>query len=362
MKKIKIMHFVSGFKNGGVEQVILNYTSLLNQNYNVQEVIVYQHEADKKKLELSKQIGNVMYRVPFKMKHPIGNLVQTYKIIKKEKPDIVHAHMNLVNFFPLFVAKLLGIPVRICHSHIAKDNINPKLAPLFKKLNLKFANKYMACGLEAGKYMFGKKHFDILYNAIDINKYKFNLKNRNEIRNKYNISDDTILLGNIGRIVKQKNQKFLIDIFSDYLKVNKKAILMIIGCGSPKLEKELEEYIKVKKCSNKIIRIDGVKSTEKYYSAFDVFMLPSLYEGLPVVGIEAQASGVTTLLSNHIDPTTVYSQNTKLLPINLGTQAWVRNIDRNTDRKKKTYKRSQYNINIQYPKLYEYYKNALKGE
>ena len=100
------MHFVSGFRNGGVEQVLLNYTGLVNKNYDIDEVIVYQHKADPKKLKLSQELGNRMYEIPFKKEHPLKNIVATYKLIKKEKPDIVHAHMNLVNFFPLLIAKI----------------------------------------------------------------------------------------------------------------------------------------------------------------------------------------------------------------------------------------------------------------
>lgn len=359
MNKIKIMHFVSGIGNDGVAQYLINYTSRLNKNFPVEETVIYQHKADPVKLNIEQDIGNKTYRIPFKSKHPIGNLVSTFKLIKRNKPDIVEAHMNLVNFFPLFVAWLLRVPVRISHAHIAQDidNINPKLAPIFKKMNILFSTDLVACGEAAGKYMYGRKKFHIIYNAIDQNKYKFNLDYRNEIRKKYNISDSTIVLGNIGRIVEQKNQKFLIDIFSDYLKINSNALLFIIGNGE--LSDELANYINEKKCQDKVIRINGVKSTEKYYSAFDVFLLPSLYEGLPVVAIEAQESGVTTLLSKNIDPTVMFTNNVKLLPVNMGVKCWLQDI-RKSDRKRSDIISDKYDINIQYKHLYSYYVNILR--
>lgn len=252
MKKIKIMHFVSGIGNDGVTQFLTNYTSRLNKKNNVSEIIVYQHKPNVTKLKLEQSIGNKTYRVPFKAKHPIKNLFATYRLIKKEKPDIVEAHMNLVNFFPLSVAWFCRVPVRISHSHIAQDidNINPKLSTLFKKLCIIFSTNLVACGENAGKYMYGNRNFHIVYNAINLDKYKFDNQARNEIRNKYHISDHTLVLGKIGRIVKQKNDKFLIDIFSDYLKKNSDAVLFIIGNGTPEDEKKIDTYIQ-----KKIVRI-----------------------------------------------------------------------------------------------------------
>lgn len=355
MKKIKIMHFVSGIGNDGVAQVLTNYTGRMNQKFPIEESIVYQHKADARRLKLEQELGNDTYRIPFKAKHPIRNLKATYKLIKNKKPDIVEAHMNLVNFFPLFVAWMLKVPVRISHSHIAQDadNINSKLAPWFKKLNIIFANTLVACGEEAGKYMYGNRKFHIIYNAIDQSEYKFNEKYRDEIRHKYNISDTTVVIGNIGRITKQKNQKFLIDVFTDYLKENSDAVLFIIGNGE--LENKLDQYIKERNIEDKVIRIEGVTSTEKFYSVFDVFLLPSLYEGLPVVAIEAQASGVKILMSDNIDPTVKYTNSVSFLPLNKGTKPWVHNII-------KKYKRAElcednkYNIEIQYVNLYKFYK------
>ncbi|OCX09235.1 glycosyltransferase [Lactobacillus crispatus] len=364
MKKIKIMHFVSGIGNDGVTQFLTNYTSRLNKKNNVNEIIVYQHKPNATKLRLEQSIGNKTYRVPFKAKHPIKNLFATYRLIKKEKPDIVEAHMNLVNFFPLSVAWFCRVPVRISHSHIAQDidNINPKLSTLFKKLCIIFSTNLVACGENAGKYMYGNRNFHIVYNAINLKKYSYNPKSREEVREKYGIDTDSMIIGNIGRINIQKNQKFLIDIFADYLQENPNAFLFIIGNGEPNDEQKLVDYIKKKSCQENVIRIEGVKSTEKFYSAFDIFALPSLYEGLPVVGVEAQASGVTTLLSKNIDPSVVYSTNTKLLPIDQGTRCWIENFKRTDNRSLSDAYNEKYNIDLQFKKLYKFYSNLLNNK
>lgn len=358
------MHFVSGIGNDGVTQFLTNYTSRLNKKNNVSEIIVYQHKPNVTKLKLEQSIGNKTYRVPFKAKHPIKNLFATYRLIKKEKPDIVEAHMNLVNFFPLSVAWFCRVPVRISHSHIAQDidNINPKLSTLFKKLCIIFSTNLVACGENAGKYMYGNRNFHIVYNAINLKKYSYNPKSREEVREKYGIDTDSMIIGNIGRINIQKNQKFLIDIFADYLQENPNAFLFIIGNGEPNDEQKLVDYIKKKSCQENVIRIEGVKSTEKFYSAFDIFALPSLYEGLPVVGVEAQASGVTTLLSKNIDPSVVYSTNTKLLPIDQGTRCWIENFKRTDNRSLSDAYNEKYNIDLQFKKLYKFYSNLLNNK
>lgn len=359
MNKIKVMHFVSGFKNGGVEQVLLNYTNLINKHYDMENVIVYQHKADTAKKNMSEKMGNRMIEIPAKRTGVIKHLMATYRILKKEKPDIVHAHMSLTNFFPLFVATLVGIPVRISHSHIAQDEFSHYITPFFKKLNMKFATNLMACGKKAGQYMYGKHDFKILYNAIDQEKYRYNLSWREEIRIKYNIPLDSMVLGTIGRAVVQKNQKFLVDIFDAYNAKNPNSYLIIVGDGE--LTKELDEYIKQKQSKDKIIRIKSVKSTEKLYSAFDAFLMPSLYEGLPVVAIEAQSSRVTTLLSNNIDKSVAFSPSVRFIPINKGVDPWLKEIKKQEDRKY-SLSNDHYNIEKQYVTLYNYYVQAMKEQ
>lgn len=353
MKKIKVIHFVSGFKDGGVEQMLLNYTKLLNNHLPIDNIIVYQHSANESKKELSESYGNRMYRIPFKKSHPISNLRMTYKILKDERPDVVHAHMNLVNFFPLSVAWFLRIPVRISHSHIAEDNVNSTLAPFFKRMNILFATSLAACGEKAGLYMYGKNKFKIIYNAIDEDRYIFSARSREKLRKRFHISNDTIVLGTVGKANKQKNQFFLIDVFAKYHQLNENSQLIIVGDGE--FSDQLDEYIRQKHCQNSVIRVKSVRSTEEYYSCFDYFLLPSLYEGLPVSAIEAQASGVRCLLSDTIDKTTSFSKFVKFLPINMGVNPWVDALQTLPLGNRQVDKNNKYNIKKEYKQLYDYY-------
>lgn len=112
MSAIKVMHFISGIRSGGVEQMLINYTTILNK-YEYKQIIVYQHTPDKVCLDKLEHAGNKCVRISSKSRHPLGNITETIKLIKKVHPDIVHAHMNLVNFIPLFCALLCGVKVRI---------------------------------------------------------------------------------------------------------------------------------------------------------------------------------------------------------------------------------------------------------
>lgn len=361
---MKVMHFTAGFVNGGVEQVLLNYTGKINKEYDVSESIVYLHKADAEKEKLSKQLGNKMYQIPARRENFFGNLKATYKLIKQERPDIVHSHMSLMNFFPLTIAKILGVPVRVSHSHLAKSGNDSIKDKIYKKLTKWSANELVACGEEAGKYLYGDEKFNILFNAVDQKKYQFNQEARLKVREKYNIPKNAFLIGNIGRIIKQKNQIFLVKIFDEFYKYHPDSYLMIIGKGEKDQngESELDDYIKSRNSASHIIRVSSVKSADKFYSAFDVFTMPSLYEGLPVVAIEAQASGIPTVLSKSIDKSVVFSEKVDLVSINDGIEPWIEKLGFWKEQKvNRTFTgNDNYNINVQYKKLFNWYSSWLK--
>lgn len=358
-RRIKVMHFVSGLGNDGVTQVIKNYTSRLNRHYDIDNIIVYQHHVDRAKLAELERIGNRLYEIPYKSDHPFANLRDTYKLIKKEKPDIVHAHMSLLSFYPLSIAWLLRVKARIAHAHIAQDNVNPHLAKIFKRLNLIFANHYIACGQAAGDYLFNGHDFDIMYNAIDQDKYKFDLEKRKGLRKKLGISDETIVFGTLGRLTKQKNQGFLIDVFNRYWKVNEDSKLIIVGVGE--LKDKLTQKIKANNQEDNVIIVSGTNDPESYYCAFDYFMLPSLYEGLPVSAVESQASGVNMILSDNIDKEVRYNNNVVFVPINHGVDPWISAVNKlKPSYREKPSKDNKYNIEKQYSKIYRLYLDFIK--
>lgn len=357
MIHIKVLHFVSGINSGGVEQFLINYTSLINMNYKVTQVIAYQHNPDVTCLEKLENAGNKCIQIHNKRIHPIKNIIDTFTIIRKEKPDVVHAHMNLLNFLPLFFAFLYGVKIRISHSHIASDNIkSPILAKFFKVLTVLFSNKLLACGFNAGKYMYGNRKFFIIYNSINIKDFLFDENKRQKIRNKLNIEENDVLVGNVGRLTNQKNQMFLINLMKKIDNDNYKLIIL----GNGKLQNTLQSEINKNNLSEKVILHNSVGNISDYYDAMDIFVLPSYYEGFPVSLVEAQVSGLKCIVSNSVDNTSKINDNVIFLPLEYNL--WKHQISSfdKTTRKVNISEFRNFDVSNTYKTLYSIYLNEVK--
>ena len=331
MNKISVCHVVCGLKSGGVESMIYNYCSQLDlSKYDMH--IIYQHEPSIKNVQEFQRIGFKLKQITSKAKNPIKNFCETYKYFKENNINVIHCHMTLMNFIPLLAGKILKINIRICHSHnsdVRHKNILKKIFEnILKKFSIKWATHLVACGQDAGKYMYANKKFSIIYNGLQLNKYKYNEISRKNIREKYNISEEKIVIGHIGRFTEQKNHDFIIEMFKDLLKNNKDYILMLVGDGE--LKKRIEDKVKSKNMVENIIFAGVVENPYEYYSAFDYFILPSLWEGLPVVSVEAQASGLKCLFSDTIDLNAVIEQE-KVEICQLKKEKWIEKIVNNSE-------------------------------
>jgi len=181
----------------------------------------------------------------------------------------------------------------------------------------------LACGEEAGKFLFYRK-FIVIKNGIDIEKYKFNEKNRQAIRNELNLPEDSIVIGNIGRLNFQKNQKFLLEIFKNVMEKEKNVYMIILGDGE--LRQQLQSYAEKLKISNRLFFLGNVPDANRYYSTFDVFVFPSLFEGLPYTLIEAQCNGVPIVASNTISAECNLSNEISFLKLEDNVEKWKEKI------------------------------------
>lgn len=324
MEKIRVLQVVPNMQKGGLENLIMNIYRNIDKDKIQFDFLVHYNKYFEFYDEIQK-LGGKIYIFPlmddknvFKYIHELNKFFKNHKEYR-----IIHGHMASIGFLYLYIAKKNNIPVRIAHSHGASHL--KTLKGYIKNFLFKFfkipANYYMACSSDSGKYMFGEKiKFDFIPNAIDVKKYKFDNNVRKNYRKKLGISSDEFVIGNIGRFNLQKNHKFLVESFFEFQKKVPNSRLLLIGEGE--LLDEIKNYAKKIGINNKIIFTGGVSDTWNYYNVMDVFALPSLFEGLPVVGVEAQANGLEFLLADNVTSEVIINKNVNKIEID-SINKWV---------------------------------------
>lgn len=293
MKRILVI-VSTKFGYDGITSVVKNY--YLYQNHdNLTMDILTLNSVDKDLMQSMKKNGDSNLVLPYRNSNPIKYFIHLTNIIKHGQYQIVHAHGGSCTLaVEMLAARMAGVKIRISHSHnTASDysNINKFLRPIFMK---SFTDAF-ACGEEAGEWLFTGRKFDIIYNGIDLDKFVFNPEVRKKVRRKYDL-EDKYVIGHIGRFNVQKNHKKLISIYEELCKRKKDAVLVLIGEGE--LKDEIESLVKEK--SLNVIFVGVTDAIPQWLQAMDIMVLPSLFEGLPVTAVEAQAAGLPCVLSNTI--------------------------------------------------------------
>ena len=213
---------------------------------------------------------------------------------------VVHSHLDCMSGIPLKEAKKCHVPYRIAHAHSSNQTKDMKypLKLIIKRNIVENANYLFACGEQAGKWMFNTDNFKVLNNAIDAKAYSFNCNYRTEIRDEFNIPTDSLVIGHVGRIMTPKNHKFIIDIFNQFHKDHHNSYLMLVGEGE--LKSSIQDKVRTLGLEDYVI-FTGLRSdVNELLQAMDIFLFPSLYEGLPVSIVEAQAAGLPCLISDKV--------------------------------------------------------------
>ena len=326
---IRVAHIMGKMISGGVESVVMNYYKNIDKDKVQFDFIIDEDSTHIPKIEIENMGGRVILVPPYQ------NLALYIKMLKKifkmNKYKIVHSHINSLSVFPLYAAKVSNIPIRIAHSHSTsnkkewKKNIIKNILKPLSKIN---ASHYFCCSELAGRWLFGNKTYDrgkvtLINNAIDIDNFMYDETIQYKIRKELNLSNK-LVIGHVGRFVNQKNHTYLIDIFYEIHKKNKNTVLLLIGEG-PLLN---EIKLKVEKLElNQAVKFLGVRNDVNILmQAIDVFILPSLYEGLPVVGVEAQASGNLCILSENMTKDTRILKTTKFLSLSESPEYWAEEI------------------------------------
>ncbi|MFJ5768868.1 glycosyltransferase family 1 protein [Psychrobacillus sp. NPDC093180] len=316
---------------GGIESFMMNYYRYFDKEKIQVDFIVHGFEKGVYDDEIT-NMGGRIYNVPVKSKDYFGNVNALNKIFSSGKYKIVHSHMDAMSMVVLKQAKKCGISIRIAHSHNTQHLTNNRIKYLLNEYARKnvsrYATHYVACSEPAARWLFGNENVDdnkVIYikNAIDLDKYKFDNLTRENIRREYDLKNEFVI-GHVGRFDYQKNHFFLLDIFKDILKVQPNARLFLIGDGH--LRNKIETKILELNIKDKVI-LAGIKDdVDRIMNAFDVFCLPSHFEGLGIVLVEAQTNGLMCITSNEVPREVNISGETQFISLNAPIEKWVNSL------------------------------------
>lgn len=337
-KPIRVLYWGMSGNIGGIESFIINvYRNLDKSKVQIDFLVAHDKEEIAFEEEI-KAMGGKIYRVMYSERESfIKARTQLKKFFKEHREfRAVHIHANFPYVFPLKYAKKAGIPIRILHSHNSGGNISNesgirKIVNCFrdwqiKKQISKYPNTFFACSDLAANYMFPEREYKWIKNGIDLQLYAYNLEKRNTIRKEWNVSENCTVLGFIGRLREQKNPFFIIDVYREYTKLNPNSKLVIAGIGE--LETQIKEYSKDLIQSDRVIFLGKRTDADRLYQGMDAFLLPSIYEGLPVVLVESQTSGLPSFVSDVITRQIDVTDHVHYYSLKWGSKKWAENIFR----------------------------------
>lgn len=316
--KVLIINTVR-FRLNGITSVIMNYYRNMKREDMLIDFVVHNEISDEYKKELSES-GARVFRLPPK-KNPLKYQKELRALLKKNRYDVVHVHGNsammLLDTLP---CKQMGVKKIIVHSHNTTCNhvlLHKLLIPVFRMTY----TDGLACGKEAGIWLFGNHPFTVLRNGIDLNKNTYDPQAREVFRRRLNAGDRCVI-GHIGNFIEQKNHVFLIDFYAELLKQNPNYLLVLISDGE--LMEMIREKVKSLHIEDSVCFVGKTTQVADYLQAMDVMVLPSLHEGLPVVLIEAQAAGLHCIVSDKVTKEADLTNSLCFLP--LQEEAWVQKL------------------------------------
>lgn len=323
---IRVLHVVVNMNRGGAETLLMNlYRNIDRSKIQFDFLTCKEGVFDREILEL----GGKVHRIPYVTE--VGHfqygksLEEFFK--SQLKYQIVHSHLDKMSGLVLKAAKKAGIPVRISHSHNTSSE-GSMAAKLYKwyigQLINSNATNFYACSQVAGEWLFKDRSASILKNGIDIDQFLYSSEARKKTRGELNISENTIVFGHVGRFAHQKNHEFLIDVFTDFCRSEMDSVLLLVGDGP--LRQEIEKKVCNLKMGDKVKFLGIRNDISSLLQAFDLFIFPSLHEGLPVSLIEAQGAGLPCFISDQISPEVDMDMGlVEFIPLN-NTNVWVERI------------------------------------
>lgn len=325
---IKVAVIGGPILSGGKKNLIMEYFRHMDKGL-VQMDIICNDDSNAIPTDEIESLGGRVFIVP-SFRNLKGHTDELYKLFVKEKYDVVHAYNSMMNLFPMYAAKKAGIKVRISESlsMAAPGEWKTYIKYMLRPLAHLYCNYYMACGKDCGIFQFGQKDYDegkiaIFKTAINTEFNSFQPELRDKTRQKYDWMNK-VVYGFIGRFEHQKNPLFLIDVMHEIRKRQENAHFAIIGAGV--LEEEMKMRIHECNLQDSMSWLGRREDIQQFYNAFDAFLLPSRYEGLPVVGLESQSCGLPMFFSTAVTPEASACELGHFIDLKEGASGWAEKI------------------------------------
>lgn len=366
---IRVLHILGGLNLGGAETMVMNLYRAIDRTKVQFDFVIHVNEKQAYEDEIS-FLGGKIYRFPqFNGK----NLISVIRLwnnffLEHSEYQILHSHIRSYASIYIPIAKKYGLKT-IIHSHSTSNGKGMSaVVKQILQIPLRYQADYLfACSQSAGKWLYGKnvhkrKNYHLIFNAIDSERFNFNAIKREQVRKELKI-DDKFVIGHVGRMSQPKNHIFLIDIFEALLKKRKDVVLLLVGDGE--LKSKIENIVHIKNLNEKVIFLGSRNNTEDYYNAMDIFVFPSLWEGLGIVAIEAQTSGLPCIVSERIPKEIDLDVNlVHRIDLSSGYETWIDMIENIDVSKRKgqslATKKAGYDIADNTKYLQNFYLNLVK--
>lgn len=298
-KPLRVLMVMTSMDRGGAETFTMNMYRHMDRSLVQFDFLVHRPWEGAYEEEI-RSLGGRIYRI--RRQNPLDPSYwkDLANFLDGHRYAIVHAQLDCMSSLPLKSARERGVPVRIAHSHNSRQDKDLKYPlKMICKRDIKHeATDLFACGVDAGKWMFGTDDFTVVPNGIEVDSFAFNPNHRRDVRERLGIADNEIVIGHVGRFQPQKNHGFVLRTFHELHESLPESVLLLVGDGP--LREEMEREARDLGCGGAVRFLGARADVPDLMQAMDVFFLPSLYEGLPLVLLEAQAAGLTCVISDTI--------------------------------------------------------------
>lgn len=324
----KMVHIVGNLAPGGMGSFLMNLYRNIDRE-KVQFDFIVMGEKAVNYHEAAKELGATIYKVSGLSQNPVKYFLEIKNIIKKNQYDVVFRHTDVATIaIDLIAARMGGAKRRIPHSH-STDSKHLLAHKLLRPILVANATEYFACSEPAAEWMYGEKicnnkKYTLVKNGIGLNRYVYDPTIRSEKRKELGIEDETLVVGHVGNFVYAKNHVFLLEIFAEVLKHNPQSKLLLAGDGE--LRKDIEKKVEELGIREKVVLLGTRNDIPQLLQAMDVYLFPSVYEGLPVALVEAQAAGLPCVISDTIAPESMMTNHIEAYSLQMSAEEWAKKV------------------------------------